>query len=85
MPPAELSDKDLLKLIDLLDDEGDGNLEIDEIVAFGKSSDETTAATEKENTAAIFSGCALALEGLVFYSLPSAALSRASLPLRSLA
>ena len=36
MPPAELSDKDLLKLIDLLDDEGDGNLEIDEIVAFGK-------------------------------------------------
>lgn len=35
MPPTELSDKDLLKLVNLLDDEGDGNLEIDEIIAFG--------------------------------------------------
>jgi hypothetical protein len=35
MPPTELSDKDLLKLVNLLDDEGDGNLEIDEIVTFG--------------------------------------------------
>ena len=34
VPKEELSDKDLIKLVSLLDDEGTGNLEIDEITDF---------------------------------------------------